>query len=409
MKKILLSLVISGLAMSGYANINGNGFYRVMNYGTSRWASLIDNQASVDAVGGSADLHALQLSNNFEKMITDPGSIVYLKNISGSQYNVSAQGTTLSDLVNNPVSIKASSSVDGQSLYYIYGTYKGNVKYIGDNNSILRDEYGYASLNVTKTANKQWIFVPVDENTYNYYSVLPTVAANGKLYTANFTSFGYKPESSNVKAYYIARVYKGLAEIIEIKDAIVPPASPVIIECAGNSTEDNKMILSVSSGALPNNMLSGVYFNYYDKSFTNRVKYDANTMRVLGKCTDGSLGFITAKGLEYIPANTAYLKVAAGSPAEIKCVSTEEFEAGVDSDPDPGENPGAGVYAVSSNTSDIIYKGTTVYCDGASEISVLNIAGQTMLKSNKGFIDIVNLPKGVYIATAGSKSIKIVR
>ncbi len=56
----------------------------------------------------------------------------------------------------------------------------------------------------------------------------------------------------------------------------------------------------------------------------NRVKYDYNTMRVLGVCEDGSLGFIQTN-VDFIPANTAYLMVPANSPSEFKIVSHEEF------------------------------------------------------------------------------------
>ena len=83
-------------------------------------------------------------------------------------------------------------------------------------------------------------------------------------------------------------------------------------------------------------MLKGVYFNN-DGELTNgghinQTKYDPATMRVLGKMKDGSLGFITDKSLDYLPANSAYLKVGKGSPEEIKLVTEEEYEvlAGVD-------------------------------------------------------------------------------
>ncbi len=52
-------------------------------------------------------------------------------------------------------------------------------------------------------------------------------------------------------------------------------------------------------------------------------------MRVPGVCKDGTFGFITDETLEYIPANTCYITVDKGSPAEYKIVSASEFHAGI--------------------------------------------------------------------------------
>ena len=346
MKKILLALtLIAGISFSGNANLTGNGYYRVMNYGSSRWASLIDNYATVDFFAGAADLHSLLLTNNTEDILSDPGSVVYITNRGSNQYDVAAQGVTLESLVDNTISIRANGTGDdGQSLYMIYGTYKGATKYIGDANIITSQEFGKASLNVANANFTRWYIIPMDINSSNYYGAVPTVKTTDGLYTTLFTSFAYKPYSEGVTAYYINRVGYGMAEMVEITEA-VPPGSPVIIKCAGEKVADNKMEILEQQTTLPSNALTGVYFDYSGSTNVNQVKYDPNTMRVLGVCSDGSLGFITRNDLTSIPANTAYLQVPVGSAPEIKCVSVGEYEENL---PEAPENFyfGDGEYAL---------------------------------------------------------------
>lgn len=326
MKKFFLALTLSaGFVFTGHANLTNNGYYRVMNYGSARWASLIDNYASVDFLAGSADLHSLLLTNDTQEVLSDPGSVVYITKRSSNQYDVAAQGVTLESLVDNTISIRENGKgSNNESLYMIYGTYKGVTKYIGDANIKQDQKIGKASINVSNTNFNKWYIIPVNVNSDNYFGTIPTVSSNNGKFTTLFTSFAYKPYSEGVTAYYIDRVGYGMAEMVEITDA-VPPGSPVIIKCAGENVADNKVQLVEMQNTLPSNSLTGVYFNYSGYPESNQVKYDKNTMRILGVCSDGSLGFVTGN-IDYIPANTAYLKVPQGSSPEIKCVTTAQYE-----------------------------------------------------------------------------------
>lgn len=333
MKKVFVFLALASAMISAKADMAGNGYYRVQNYGSSRWANLVDNMASVDFFAGTADLHSLQLTNNTEAILSDPGSIVLITNVSGNQYDVASQGTSLGELVNRPINIRQTGTApNGQALYFVYGTYKGATKYIGDA-SITDKELGTASLNVSVENNKKWFITPVSASTANYFGVRPTVKANEGLFTTTFASFAFKPYSQNVKVFYAGRVGYGMVEMVEVQGA-VPPGSPVIIKCAGEQTSDNKMDLTYLQDALPNNSLTGVYFDYTGDLNTNRVPYDPTTMRILGTCSDGSLGFVTSSDLQYIPGNTAYLKVPAGSLPELKCVTPEEYNANLPQAPE---------------------------------------------------------------------------
>lgn len=318
-----------------FANLNGNGYYRVRNVGTQRWASLVDNKATVDKIAGDAELHALQLSKDTEAILSDPGSIVYITKESGNyQYDLAAQGTSLESLVDNPVYIRSYGTSNGEQYYRIYGTYKNTTKFISDGNLILSQNYGDATLNdMGEVTVKNWNFYPVDVNSEYYFGTVPTLTVGGTPYCTLFTSFAYKPYSAGVKAYYIGRIGFGMAEMIEI-DGAVPTGSPVIIQCAGDNVADNKLqIENNTPSALPSNALNGVYFNYAKNNITNHVAYNPETMRILGITSDGSLGFITSN-ISYIPANTAYLKVPKGSAPEFKCVSTAEYELNIPDAPE---------------------------------------------------------------------------
>lgn len=336
MKKYLL--LTAGIVLTAsplLANISGAGYYRIRNYGSQRWASMIDNQGSADVVASQADLHSLHLSSETEEILSDPASIFYITNISGNQYDIVAQGVDFQSLVGSSVTINfgADGSADNQTLYRLYGTYGNYTKYISDGRTSLSNPVGYATIGSVSNVNfSKWMVLPVSVSGDNYFAAAPTVSANGKGYTSMFTSFAYKPYSSGVKAYYISRVGFGMAEMVEITNG-VPPGSPVVIECAGSTASENKMELLTDVEALPSNALSGVYFDYLQGKTSNRVEYDPSTMRVLGTCADGSLGFITAD-IEYIPANTAYLKVPAGSAPEFKCVSSAEYEAALPDTPE---------------------------------------------------------------------------
>lgn len=337
MKKLFLFFtLLATIQFVAMADITGAGYYRLRNYGSQRWVSMVDNHGSADPAASQADLHALQLMAGTEEIITDPASIFYITNIQGNQYDIVAQGVDFQSLVGNSVTINfgADGSADGQTLYRLYGTYGNYTKYISDGRTNLSNPEGYATIGAANNVNfSKWMVLPVSVTGDNYFATIPTVTANNKGYTSLFTSFAYKPYSSGVKAYYISRVGFGMAEMVEISGA-VPPGSPVIIECAGQNASDNKMELVNDIPALPSNALTGVYFDYQHASTTNQVKYDPQTMRVLGTCSDGSLGFVTATDLEYIPANTTYLQVPAGSSPEFKCVSSSDFEANLPDTPE---------------------------------------------------------------------------
>jgi hypothetical protein len=135
-----------------------------------------------------------------------------------------------------------------------------------------------------------------------------------------------------VKAYYITKVDGQNVAFKEITDGKVPAATPVIFECSSENASDNRLTLVTENrAALSDNLLRGVYFNFSSASAEkrNQVAYDSKTMRVLGKMSDGSLGFVTAN-ISTIPANTAYIVVPEDAEAEIKLVPESDYTVGVE-------------------------------------------------------------------------------
>lgn len=400
MKKLIFSIIMGGAVLSMSAALTQNGYYRVRNYGSQRWAFLQDNKGSVDQVAGTADVHSLGLTLNTEKILTDPASIVYITAKGNSNYNIGAQGTSLQELMGYTVSIhQDGTTTDGEAAYRIYGTKSGVVKYMCDLRTIGGEtgSAGLASGNdiilISYKKWAQWIITPVSVESDNFFGTVPTVEAEGKGYNVIYASFPFSLYSEGMKAYYIDRVAPGMVEMVEINGEI-PAESPVIIECAGSEPEQNKMnVLAPSTSKLPANSLTGVYFDFTSTSATNQVKYDPETMRVLGTCADGTLGFITATGLTSIPSNSAYLKVEPGSPAEYKCLDSEKFTAGVDT--------------VVQDDFNLTYSNGVVYSGKSVEIIVYNLSGQIVAKDTTRELNLSQLPKGVYIAKALGKSLKI--
>ena len=138
--------------------------------------------------------------------------------------------------------------------------------------------------------------------------------------------------SEGMKTYVVDRVWDGKVVIREV-EGTVPRMTPVIIECGSDNISDNRLNFTMDNGSnIESNKLKGVMFNIYYREHNNRVLNDPNTIRVLGVCSDGKPGFITKSTDELmsLPANTAYLQVSAGSPAELPLITYEEYTAGID-------------------------------------------------------------------------------
>lgn len=330
-KTLLLSLALS-IAFTMMADMNGSGYYRVENYVTKRYISVIDTKGRIDFGSTSADLQAIRLDRNFNNVSHDPASILYIQP-SGNEYNISAQGTSVKSIIDHYLNLQINGSSGGQKLYMAYGKYDGATRYLGDQTNATIVEEGKMSINCRGDYRK-WFILPVNASGDNYFGIEPSVSiSTGKfsgLYASVYGSFPMSAYSTGVKIFTVDKVSSNGFVTLKELSGIVPANTPLIVKCGGESPSDNRMnVGGEASGVSISANFKGVFFNCGISGHINRTAYDPKTMRVLGTCSDGSLGFVTAN-IDYIPANTAYLTVPAWCPAEYKIVDEATYVAGVD-------------------------------------------------------------------------------
>lgn len=341
MKKLfLLFLTLTGL-VSAKADLTTSGYYRIRNVYTQRFVTVADDECEyVDFVAGKIDGHSMVTEKDFSLICHDPASIIYIDKISGSKYEVAAQGVKMSNMMKYDFHLLENGKYDGQKTYRLYGVEKGVTKYLADKGPVSRqtmtvtfgNPMGGANTNSQLICN--WMILPVEASSAdNYFGVLPTVEADGAEWASLYASFPYSAFSEDMEFYYpCAIAYTGICEMKKI-EGVVPGGVPVIVKCKSVDPAANRLNIGGTAGKAPaDNKMRGQYFNCYmnNGEFVNRLAYNPDTMRVLGRCSDGSVGFVTDESLDFIPANSTYIVVEPWYPKEIKFVfSHEEYDAGV--------------------------------------------------------------------------------
>lgn len=333
-KKLLLTLLAAVSAVvPSFAQLNGDGYYRVQNNYTGRYITIIDNKSNTELATTEPDLGAIRTIKSFATVSSSPSSIVYIKYMSTSEgrnyYNLYGQGTDIYSIIKYNIVID---QVDRG--YRAYGIYSGSIIFLSD---YVDPSYEDAPLNTIEASTRYWNILPVSSSSDNYFCINPTITANGKHYATLYADFAIKAISDDMKFYYPASIYNGSVYCLELTSGVVPAQTPVIIECSSSEMTSNKVdIVSTSESAPASNQLKGVLFNNYAPKHVNLTEYDANTMRVLGTTSDGSLGFITttASALKNgsIAANTAYLSVPEGTASELKLEFATAGISGVEAD-----------------------------------------------------------------------------
>ena len=305
-----------------------SGYYRVQNKWSERFITLIDNRGSINYGAMTADLGAIVTLPNFDNIVDNPGTIIYLNKASSDKYDLQSQGTSTIQVVDHVLQLANA----GEGAYLAYASQSGVTMYLSDSGP--KDEpYGVISTQNSTTTNKRlhWYARPIDANSSDSYFGLKPKKIGSAYYTTFYASFPYEL-STGMTAYYISKVdeAKGMAIIKEVSGH-VPGATPVLIKSANEGAANNKLnLLPPSAGSINGNLLKGVYFmnvDYANPKHLNVVKYEPSTMRVLSTAADGSVAFVKATSLTYIPANSAYLTVSASAPSEIKVVTEEEYQS----------------------------------------------------------------------------------
>lgn len=309
------------ISFSSLAELNGDGYYRVCNAITKRYAYLLDNKGSFDAATTSADVNALKLYSGFEKASSDPSTIFYLNKISGTgsnlDHNVSGQGTSLYQFLETYLKVLDSRRViDGDKAYYAYATKSKFTKYLGDLGGNEGEE-GYPSVDAQGDC-RLWHIKPVKaDQDDSYFGIIPSVSAGGKYYQPFFAAFPFNASSAGVKFYAVAKVDAGLGVVVFRQlDGVVPAGTPVIVECAATTASGNRLNIGPSGSAanVSGNRLKGVYFNnVYPPQHRNVTPFNKTTMRCLAM-ENGKLVFAKANH-DYVPRNEAYLELSGAETA----------------------------------------------------------------------------------------------
>ena len=317
--------------LAAQAQLTGDGYYRVKSSKQGRYARVLDNRGSINYQTTDADLGALCTQRSWDIVVSDPGSIIYFKKIKGPNgYDFQSQGTGSYEIIQYAVQVEDM----GDNKYWCYASNNVATKYLADEIIYAwadeeTKERGRFVTNVnisTQSEYLDWDVIPVTTGD-NYFGLAPTVSAGGSYYQTFYAAFPFTFFSEGMEAYYVDNINEatGKVHIKEITGG-VPASTPVIIKSAAQETKNNKLNVGASaSGSASGNKLTGVYFCYPDAGNHTNVKvYDPATMRVLGTASDGSLAFVKATNLKYIPSNTAYIKVSPSAPDVLKVTTGEE-------------------------------------------------------------------------------------
>jgi len=414
MKKLFVFfLLLTVFASWAYAQLNGDGYYRVQNQKTERYMSLVDNRGSINVQTTDADFGALRTVMGFERVVSDPATVIYIKKMTVG-YDVQCQDAGSFDIIGYELRLLDLKN----GTYAAYATAHGLTKYLSDAiPSWMMDEEEkiYGSVGTNDKESRYWYIIPVKSNSDCYFGIKPDIAVAGSYYKSFYASFPFSFASNGMKAYYVTNVdcENGCAVVSEV-DGVIPSATPLIVECSSEEPSDNKLNLLTSTAKAPSdNKLKGVYFCNPDAGInhTNVVSYNSSTMRVLGKAADGSLAFIKQSGLKYIPANTAYLTVPAGSPDVLKVMTEAEYQEALTEEVTiiannytrtyGDSNP---VFEFTTEGADLI--GTPVLSCDASERST---KGTYPIKVSKGSVvnTFANLVNGVLTVTPAELTVTV--
>lgn len=344
MKRIILTLLVAFSVSSIYAQLNGNGFYRLQNKNTGRCVTIINDKIHMDTKAEvmdalknttSVDVYALETK---KETVSDPASIVYLENVTGKEYNIKGQGMYTKTLTAGRT-LKVYQTGDN---YELYATEEGFTIYLKDNNFASGNTAGYCTVATGENGNCVWAINPINDS--NYLGINPEITVGDKYYTTFYAGYAIQL-SSGMKAYYVKEVKGKAAELVETGSDIVPEATPVILECSSKSPSSNKVTPLVSGGTkLTGNLLKGVYFSYVslngrrtaedtnNKYYTKLKNATENkgTIRILG-VVDGKLSLVKATEADlymkkYLPANKAYLEVTNTAESTLTLLEGDAYQ-----------------------------------------------------------------------------------
>lgn len=317
-KLILLSLLLLSYSVS-FAQLDGDGYYRVQNKGSERYVYVCDCTGSINYQSTTAEMGALQLWKDHDRTLSDPASVIYITkkgtNDSGDYYDMQSQGTGVHQIINYYVNVYQKS--DGYFEVYAEG------KYLCDNETTSIDKGAMGT--DRKGDYRKWQVSKIGKGD-EWFGITPVTIA-GRKFRPFYADFGFSLKGAGMKVWYIFKV-DGIAAVIkEFEGDVVPAKTPVLIECLSDNPADNKLDLVYSYASAPgDNILKGVFFNNQQraKKSPNAITPCTSSMRVLGEMADGRLGYIT-RTTGNLDANSSYLDGCLNLPAQIPVMTEEEY------------------------------------------------------------------------------------
>ena len=322
MKKISLLFILAICSMTTKAQIP-DGFYHIKNADTGRYLSLNDTNPEnypVNKTSGSVNLAGIRTYLNYDTVSVSPSCVIFIKSLGNGQYDLAGQGSSFYEMTSHklPIDIKEVSN----GVYILSGTHSGFTKELMDRSP--SDEDGYIMGSGSSGMNR-WNIIPIN-TTNEFIGIRPDIkTSNGGYFGTIYAGFNFKLVSPGMAAFYVSNAGGSSFTLEEIKDEVIPFATPVIIRCNSANPEDNK-IEPIAGGynSVGMNFLGGVYCSLVGVAgHTNVTPYNPSTMRVLGLDSKGDIAFINAKdrpellvtdryGAQYLRGNKAYLKVNPG-------------------------------------------------------------------------------------------------
>lgn len=351
--KRILSIIIALLSLIGISAQQNNqsqrltdGFYRVQNHGTKRYAYIYDRTGSISLTTTDADMGAIVLyGQTVHDRFSDPASVCYIEKVS-HKHNVYGQNTSFNEIIDHYVQIQDAKDSQGADCYRISPIFSGTYIYMRDGSTTgrLPDSYVVGKNNEAETADNfdafRWDFVPFSSAGDEYLGIAPkaNLQIGSKYYHPYVLGFAMSFHSPGMKAYYVTDIRDDAVIIKEYTGEIIPANTPIIVECSSSEAANNRVNLYMDNlPALTDNKLSANYFCYGKHSTSDRLVYDPERMRMLA-VRNGKLTYIKDVNHEYtsaisiknisnycVPANSSYIKVPSGAPDELSIMTEEEY------------------------------------------------------------------------------------
>ena len=325
MKKILLFLTTL-LPLTAAAQLNGDGYYRILNYASERYITISnDIVGEVNMSATKADVSNIVTYRGFDNVKSNPASIIYIRNVNG-KYDLAAQGTSIYKIAGGKTYLDINPRDGG--IYTFSVTYNGVNQKLEDSSD--DRERGWVTHANTTNPYMYWWILPIDTND-NYLGLQPTAAATDGYYGTIYAEFPFKVVSEGIKVYYVDGIHEGQFQLKEIIDEVKPGATPLVFKCSSNDPANNKIQPVYTTTTAPtDNKLKGTYFACETNGHEKYVEYNKKTMRVLGVDAKKNLVLTTASDSYLanewlIPANTCYMEDTKGLSGDFKLVTRDEF------------------------------------------------------------------------------------